>query len=92
MSYSKDYRERTIGYRQSGHTLEEIHLIFKVSKSTIQKWEKQLKETEDSGKKELQRGLPKNRSGKVESLCVETSRRISIGHGHGVWMHRKRHS
>ncbi|MCI8405409.1 MAG: hypothetical protein HFE43_04715, partial [Oscillospiraceae bacterium] len=30
MSYSKRYRERTIEYRQAGHSLEETHQIFKV--------------------------------------------------------------
>ncbi len=39
MSYSEEYRKRTIEYRQEGHTLEEIKEIFKVSKSTIRKWE-----------------------------------------------------
>ena len=53
MSYSKKYRERTIEYRQDGHTLEETHQIFKVSIATIRKWEKQWKETGDLGKKEL---------------------------------------
>ncbi len=47
MSYPKKYRERTIEYRQAGHTLEETHQIFKVSRSTIQEWEKQQKETGD---------------------------------------------
>jgi len=50
MSYSKGYRERTIEYRQAGHTLEETHKIFKVAKSTIEEWEKQLKETGSLGK------------------------------------------
>ena len=59
MSYSKEFRERTVEYRQSGHTLEETHRTFKVSRSTIQKWEKQLKETGDLGKKELNRGFRK---------------------------------
>ena len=45
MSYSIDYRKRTIEYRQAGHTQEETHQIFKVSKTTIREWEKQLKET-----------------------------------------------
>lgn len=53
MSYPKKYRELTIEYRQDGHTLEEMHRIFKVSRSTIQKWDKKLKETGDLGKKEL---------------------------------------
>ena len=47
MSYTKKYRERTIEYRQAGHTLEETHQVFKVARSTIQTWEKQLKETGD---------------------------------------------
>ena len=57
MSYSKEYRERTIEYRLAGHTLEETYQTFKVSRSTIQKWEKQLKETGDLGKKELHRSF-----------------------------------
>ena len=59
MSYSKDYRKRTIEYRQAGHSLEATHQVFKVSKSTIQKWEKQLKETGDLDKKELHRSFRK---------------------------------
>ena len=57
MSYTKRYREQTIKYRQAGHTLEETRQVFKVSRSTIQKWEKQLKETGDLGKKELHRSF-----------------------------------
>ena len=45
MSYEKKYRERTIEYRLSGHTLKETHEVFKVARSTIQKWERQYKET-----------------------------------------------
>ena len=59
MSYSIDYRKRTIEYRQAGHTLEETHQIFKVSKTTIREWEKQLKETGNLEKKELHRGSRK---------------------------------
>lgn len=44
MSYSEDYRKRTIEYRGEGHTLEETHKVFKVSISTIRTWEKQWKE------------------------------------------------
>ena len=44
MSYSEDYRKRTIEYRGEGHTLEETHEVFKVSISTIRTWEKQWKE------------------------------------------------
>ena len=59
MSYSKDYRKRTIEYRQEGHTLEETHQTFKVAISTIQRWEQQLKETGDLEKKELHRSFRK---------------------------------
>ena len=44
MSYPTKYRERTIEYRKEGHTLEETCATFKVSISTIRKWEKQLTE------------------------------------------------
>ena len=44
MSYSEDYRKRTIEYRREGHTLEETHEVFKVSISTIRAWEKQWNE------------------------------------------------
>lgn len=44
MSYSEDYRKRTIEYRGEGHTREETHRIFKVSISTIRAWETQWKE------------------------------------------------
>ena len=44
MSYSTDYRKRTIEYREEGHTLEETQKIFKVAISTIRTWEKQWKE------------------------------------------------
>lgn len=71
MSYSKKYRERTIEYRQEGHTLEETHRIFKVSRSTIQKWEKQLKETGDLGKKELHRGFRKIDPEKLRAYVAE---------------------
>ncbi|MCI9214928.1 MAG: transposase, partial [Oscillospiraceae bacterium] len=57
MSYSKRYRERTIKYRQAGHSLEATHQVFNVSKSTIQKWEKQLKETGNLEKKDLHRSF-----------------------------------
>jgi len=43
MRYSKN-RERTIEHRQAGHSLEATHQIFKISKLTIQKWEKPLDE------------------------------------------------
>ena len=71
MSYSKKYRERTIEYRQDGHMLEETHQIFKVSIVTIRKWEKQLKETGDLGKKELHRGFRKIDPEKLKAYVAE---------------------
>ncbi len=71
MSYSKKYRERTIEYRQAGHTLEETHQTFRVSISTIRVWEKQLKETGDLGKKELHRGSRKIDPEKLKAYVRE---------------------
>ena len=71
MSYSKKYRERTIEYRQAGHTLEETHQTFKVSRSTIQIWEKQLKETGDLGKKKLHRSFRKIDPEKLKAYVAE---------------------
>ncbi len=47
MSYSEDFRKRTIEYRNEGHTLEETKDIFKVDISTICAWEKLLREKGD---------------------------------------------
>ena len=71
MSYTKRYRERTIEYRQAGHTLEETHQVFKVSRSTIQTWEKQLKETGDLEKKELHRSFRKIDPEKLKAYIAE---------------------
>ena len=71
MSYSKKYRERTIEYRQAGHTLEETHQVFKAAKSTIQEWEKQLKETGDLEKKQLHRSYRKIDPQKLKAYVAE---------------------
>ena len=71
MSYSKKYIERTIEYRQAGHTLEETHQVFKVSISTIREWEKQQKETGDLGKKELHRSFRKIDPEKLKAYVEE---------------------
>jgi len=44
MSYSEDYRKRTLEYRAEGHTLAETQKVFKVTITTIRAWEKQWKE------------------------------------------------
>ena len=57
MSYPTKYRERTIEYRQEGHTLEETKEVFHVSISTIRKWEKQLREEGHLEKNPVQRSF-----------------------------------
>ena len=71
MSYSKDYREQTIEYRQAGHTLEETHQVFKVSISTIREWEKRLKERGDLEKNELHRNFRKIDPEKLKAYVEE---------------------
>ena len=71
MSYSRDYRERTIEYRQSGHTLEETHQVFKVCIKTIREWERRLKETGDLRKKELHRTFRKIDPDKLTTYVKE---------------------
>ena len=71
MSYSTDYRKRTIEYRQAGHTLKETHQMFKVSRSTIQKWEKQWKEEGSLEKKPLHRSYRKINPEKLKAYVAE---------------------
>lgn len=59
MSYSIDYRKGTIEYREEGHTYKETPEVFRVSISTIQKWEKQWKEKGTLAKAPLNRGYKK---------------------------------
>ena len=71
MSYTKDYRKRTIEYRQAGHTLEETHETFKVSRSTIERWEKQWKEEGSLENKPLHRSFRKIDPEKLKSYVDE---------------------
>ena len=59
MSYPTKYRERTIEYRQEGHTLEETQRVFHVCITTIRKWEKQLREEGHLEKKPVERSFRK---------------------------------
>ena len=68
MSYPVKYRERTIEYRQE-HTLEETSRTFKVTISTIRKWEKQLKEKGDLKAKVAKRSFKKIKSRLITELC-----------------------
>ena len=71
MSYPIKYRERTIEYRQEGHTLEETKQVFHVSIATIRKWEKQLKEEGHLKKKPLNRSLRKIDPEKLRSYVTK---------------------
>ena len=59
MSYSVDYKRRTIEYRREGNTLEKTHHTFKVSISTIRKWEKQYDSAEGFVSKPRKRSFKK---------------------------------
>ena len=71
MSYPIKYRERTIEYRKEGHTLEETKATFKVSISTIRKWESQLKEKGDLRPKTLTRKPKKIEPEKLRAYVAE---------------------
>lgn len=71
MSYPVEYRERTIEYRKEGHTLEETHRVFKVSISSIRKWEKQKEEKGHLEKKPLNRSFKKIDPEKLKKFVEE---------------------
>ena len=71
MSYPKKFREQAIEYRQAGHTRDETHQTFKVSRSTLQRWEKQLKETGNLEKKEPHRSFRKIDPEKLKVYVAE---------------------
>ena len=70
MSYPVKYRERTIEYRQE-HTLEETSRTFKVTISTIRKWEKQLKEKGDLKAKVAKRSFKKINPDKLKDYVAQ---------------------
>lgn len=71
MSYPVKYRERTVAYRQEGHTLEETSKTFAVSISTIRAWEKQIKETGNLSPKEPERHWKKIPPDKLKAYVAE---------------------
>ena len=71
MSYPRKYRERTIEYRQEGHTLEETRQVFRVSIATIRKWEKQLREKGHLEKEPVKRSFRKIDPEKLRSYVAE---------------------
>ena len=73
MSYPVIYRKRVIEYRKEGHTLEETGKTFKIAVSTIQRWEKQLKEKGDLENKPLNRPFKKINPEKLKEYIKETA-------------------
>lgn len=71
MSYSTDYRKRTIEYREEGHSLRETQEIFRVSISAIRKWEKQWKEKGTLAPAPLVRGYKKIDPEKLKKYVQE---------------------
>ena len=71
MSYSEDYRKRTIEYHAEGHSLEETHKVFKVSISTIRAWEKQWKEKASLSPAPVVRGYKKIKPEKLKRYTQE---------------------
>ena len=71
MSYSEDYRKRTIEYRGEEHTLEEAHEVFKVSISTIRAWEKQWNEKGTLAPAPVVRGYKKIEPQKLKMYVQE---------------------
>lgn len=71
MSYDRKYRQRTIGYRQEGHTLEQTSRVFKISVTTIRDWEKLHQETGGFGKRALNRSFKKIDPARLESYVAE---------------------
>ena len=69
--YDKKYRQRTIEYRQEGHTLEETSRVFKVSISTIRDWIKLHQETGGYEKRPLNRSFKKIDPVRLESYVAE---------------------
>ena len=59
MSYGIDYKTRTIEYRKEGNTLELTKQTFKVSITTIRRWEKEYDSEEGFVKKPLNRSFKK---------------------------------
>lgn len=71
MSYSIDFRKRTIEYRNEGHSLRDTSKIFKVSVSTLRDWEKLYKETGSLQPRELHRTYKKVDPQKLKTFIKE---------------------
>lgn len=74
MSYPEKYRYRTIEYRQEGHTLEETNEVFKVSITTLRKWEDMFQKEGTLEKKPVVRSFKKS----ILKNFLLTSRHIQM--------------
>ena len=59
MAYSEDLRERVLAYLSEGHTQENARKVFKVGRSTMRRWKKQLNEQGHLKNKPLNRSFRK---------------------------------
>ena len=59
MSYDEKYRKRTLEYRHEGHTLAQTSKTFRVSVTTICKWENQLRKEGNLKRRPIQRHFKK---------------------------------
>ncbi len=71
MSYSEDFRKRTIEYREERHALEETSKTFKVSITTIRKGENQLREERNLKVKIPKRSFKKIDPDKLKNYIEE---------------------
>ena len=71
MGYSKDLRERVLGYMAEGHTQKETSKVFKVGTTTIKEWKKLLSETGALEKRPLERKARIYESEKLRTYIAE---------------------
>jgi transposase len=72
MAYSQDYRERVLEFISEGNSQKEAIRVFKISKSTIQEWQKLKEQTGSLKKKELDRKARKYHPDKLNEILNET--------------------
>jgi transposase len=70
MAYSKDIREKVMGYRAKGQTQEKTSSIFGVSVSAIKDWEKLVAETGSVEKRALNRTARKYDEEKLREIIA----------------------
>ena len=68
MAYSKDLREKVMGYIAKGHTQDEASQVYEISVSTIKEWKKLYAETGSLSKRELDRAPRKYTTEKMVEI------------------------